>query len=64
MPRGDFDGLVEVLALQQVVAADLFLRLGERAVGRLLEMGYNSGVITEKPKIDWVEVPEEVAKKA
>jgi 1,4-dihydroxy-6-naphthoate synthase len=37
---------------------------GREAVGRLLEMGYNSGVITEKPKIDWVEVPEEVAKKA
>jgi 1,4-dihydroxy-6-naphthoate synthase len=38
---------------------------GREAVSRLLEMGYNSGVITERPKIDWVEVPEmEVAKPA
>jgi 1,4-dihydroxy-6-naphthoate synthase len=37
---------------------------GREAVGRLLEMGYNAGIITERPKIDWVEVPEEVAKKA
>jgi 1,4-dihydroxy-6-naphthoate synthase len=38
---------------------------GREAVARLLEMGYNAGVITEKPKVDWVEVPDmEVAKKA
>jgi 1,4-dihydroxy-6-naphthoate synthase len=38
---------------------------GREAVSRLLEMGYNAGVITEKPRVDWVEVPDmEVAKKA
>ena len=38
---------------------------GREAVARLLDMGYNAGVITEKPKVDWVEVPDmEVAKKA
>jgi hypothetical protein len=31
--RGDLDRLVEVLAVDEVVAADLFLGLGERAVG-------------------------------
>ena len=40
-------------------------RDGREAVGRLLDMGYNAGVITQKPKVDWVEVPDmEVAKKA
>src|SRR5512140_3454226 len=38
---------------------------GREAVGRLLDMGYNAGIITEKPRVDWVEVPDmEVAKKA
>ena len=40
-------------------------RDGREAVGRLLDMGYNAGVITQKPKVDWVEVTDmEVAKKA
>ena len=31
---------------------------GREAVARLLDMGYNAGVIPHRPKVDWVEVPD------
>jgi len=31
---------------------------GREAVSRLLEMGYNAGVIPHRPRVDWVDVPD------
>ncbi len=36
---------------------------GREAVSRLLEMGYNAGVIPHRPKVDWVDVPDMAAAK-
>jgi 5,8-dihydroxy-2-naphthoate synthase len=31
---------------------------GRESVSRLLEMGYNAGIIPQRPKVDWVDVPD------
>lgn len=36
---------------------------GREAVTRLLDMGYNAGIIPHRPKIDWVDVPDMAAVK-
>lgn len=36
---------------------------GREAVARLLDMGYNAGIIPHRPKIDWVDVPDMAAVK-
>ncbi|MGE5109406.1 MAG: menaquinone biosynthesis family protein [Acidobacteriaceae bacterium] len=37
---------------------------GREAVARLLDMGYNAGIIPHRPKIDWVDVPDMAAVKS
>ena len=36
---------------------------GREAVSRLLELGYNAGVIPRRPRLDWVDVPDMAAAK-